>query len=237
MSKKRFLLPAFFAVLAVLSSSGCSRQKVPQPPKTQPELLLEIYDAARKQQYNAATLKIQKMRALDPTNVFLAELENTIRFNRMTAVVNTYIDMGKFEAALTTIQNYEKKYGSTEGSNKTREQLELIVGLDRQIQATKTARYSEQRELELEKLKKMTENLKIPEGIANFIQKQESVIPELRNREKAITLWEIRQITKDALLAGDRRVAAVFAAADAVESPGEDPFLPPDGKPDAVKQP
>ena len=108
MLKKRFVLSAVGVCLAVLLSSGCSKQKVPPPPKTQPELLLEIYDAARKQQFNAALLKIQKMRALDPTSVFLAELENTIRFNRMTAVVNTYINTGKFEAALHSIQEYEK---------------------------------------------------------------------------------------------------------------------------------
>jgi len=221
MMKKNILMPAFCAGLALLFSSGCSRQKVPPPPKTQPELLLEIYDSARKHQYNVTMLKIQKMRALDPSNIFLAELENTIRFNRMTSVVNKYIHDGKFEAALMTIQNHEEKYGTTDESTSTKEQLARIVQLDQQIQATKAARHSDQLEQELAKLKKITENVKISRGIANFIKKRESVIPELRNREKAIMLWEFRQMTIDALKARDSRVAAVFAAAYAMESPGD----------------
>ncbi len=204
--------------LAAAVTAGCSRQKPPPPPKTQPELLLEIYDAARKQQFNAALLKIQKMRALDPTSVFLAELENTIRFNRMTAVVNTYINAGKFDAALRSIEEYEKKYGSTEESAKTREQLTWIVRLDQQIQATKAARYSDQLEREVADLKKLVKNIKIPSGITNFIQKKESMIPELRKREKTIMLWELRQMTEDSQAARDRGAAMVFAAVHAVES-------------------
>lgn len=221
MLKKRFVLSAVGVCLAVLLSSGCSKQKVPPPPKTQPELLLEIYDAARKQQFNAALLKIQKMRALDPTSVFLAELENTIRFNRMTAVVNTYINTGKFEAALHSIQEYEKKYGSTEDSARTREQLQLIVQLDKQIQAAKAARYSDQLKQELAELKKIAKKIKISPRITNFIKKRESVIPELRNRERAILLWELRQMVKDSLMAGDQRAALAFAVVYAAESPGE----------------
>ena len=221
MLKKRFVLSAVGVCLAVLLSSGCSKQKVPPPPKTQPELLLEIYDAARKQQFNAALLKIQKMRALDPTSVFLAELENTIRFNRMTAVVNTYINTGKFEAALHSIQEYEKKYGSTEDSARTREQLQLIVQLDKQIQAAKAARYSDQLKQELAELKKIAKKIKISPRITNFIKKRESVIPELRNRERAILLWELRQMVKDSLMAGDQRAALAFAVVYAAESPAE----------------
>ncbi len=237
MLKNRFMLSAVCACLTVLLSSGCSRQKVPPPPKTQPELLLEIYDAARKQQFNAALLKIQKMRALDPTSVFLAELENTIRFNRMTAVVNTYINAGKFDAALHSIQEYEKKYGSTDESTQTREQLSLLVHLDKKIQEVKAARYSDQLEQKLTDLKKMVKNVKIPSGIANFIQKKESVIPELRDRERKIMLWELLQMVKDSQMAGDRRAAIAFVTVYAMESGEKDQILSLSDGPSAVKKP
>ena len=93
---------------AVIWTAGCAKQKAPPPPRTQPELLLEIYDSARRQQYEAALIKIQKMRALDPTSVFLADVENVIKFNRLTAVVNAYLRMGKFEEALNALLDLKK---------------------------------------------------------------------------------------------------------------------------------
>ena len=129
------------AALAVIS--GCSRNDVPSPPKTQPELLLEIYDSARKQQYNAALMKLQKMRAMDPSSVVLPEMENVIHFNRLSAIVNRYLQMGKFEEALDAIQQYESKYGYNDSTTKTKERLFLIARLDRQIRSIQQCKRSE----------------------------------------------------------------------------------------------
>ena len=216
---RRFLLQVLTGICAAVFFSGCSRKEVPPPPRTQPELLLEIYDAARKQQYNAALLKIQKMRALDPTSVFLAELENTIRFNRMSGVVNTYLRMGKFDKALAAIQDHERKYGVSEASAKAREQLLFITRLDHQIRQLKAARHSDQLEEEIGKFRVLTKKAKLSPKITNFIRKKVSMLPELRDREKAMTLREIRQMAEDSLRAGERRTAAVFATVYAAEAP------------------
>ena len=155
------------AALAVIS--GCGRNDVPPPPKTQPELMLEIYDTARKQEYNAALLKLQKMRAMDPTSVVLPELENVIHFNRLSAVVNTYLQMGKFEEALNAIQQYESRYGYSDSTTKTKERLFLIARMDRQIRAIQQCRRSEPLEQEIKELKKLTKNIKLSPKIANFV--------------------------------------------------------------------
>ena len=216
---KRFLLQVLAGICAAVFFSGCSRKEVPPAPKTQPELLLEIYDAARKQQYNAVLLKIEKMRALDPTSVFLADLENTIRFNRLSAVVNTYLNMGKFDEALAAIQVYERKYGYSEASTKAKEQLLFITRLDHQIREIKAARHSDQLEEELGKIRRLTKNAKLSAKISNFIKKKESMLPELRDCERAITIREIRQMAEDSLKAGEPATAAVFATVYAAEAP------------------
>ena len=216
---RRFFLLVTACICVAVFFSGCSRKAVPPPPKTQPELLLEIYDAARRHQYNAALLKIQKMRALDPTSVFLAELENTIRFNRLSAVVNTYLNMGKFDAALAAIEDYERKYGATETSSKTREQLLFITRLDHQIRKIKAARHSDQLEKEIAKIKILIKDADLSAKIMNFIKNKESVIPELRDCERIMTLREIRQMAEDSLRVGERRTAFVFATVYAMEAP------------------
>lgn len=205
--------------LCLTAVIGCSKRNIPPLPKTQPELLLEIYDAARKEQYNAALLKIQKMKALDPTSVFLAELENTIQFNRLTAVVNAYLQMGKFEEALNTLLEYEKKHGYTDYTTKIKEQLLFIARLDHQIREIKTVQRADKLEQSVDELKKLTKNIALPPKIMNFIQKKESDISRLRDLETKMMLREIRLMLMDCMNAGNRRVASVFAAVYAMEVP------------------
>lgn len=229
--KLRYGLQVLWLIFAALLS-GCSKREVPPPPKTQPELLLEIYDAARKQQYNAALLKIQKMRALDPTSIFLSELENTVRFNRLTAVVNAYLQMGKFEEALNALQDYEKQHGYTEATEATKKQLFFIARLDHQIRRIKTARRSDELEKEIQDFQTLTEKTDLSPKIVNFIEKRESDIPVLRNWEKQMTMREIRQMMEECQKAGDRRAGLVLTTVYEMESSGvtDRLELPPSGE-------
>ena len=224
-------------LLLFVLGAGCSKRDVPPAPKTQPELLLEIFDAARKQQYNATLLKLQKMKALDPTSVFLAELENTVRFNRLTAVVNTYLQMGHFEAALNALQDYEKRYGYNDDTGRARESLSLIVSLDRQIRLVKQAERSDQLDQEIKNLKNLAKNIKLSPKIVNFMQKKESMLPDLRKKEAVLTNRELLTQTEDWFGAGEYRNGAVMAAVYALTVPGRNErILALLSGPDPIKQ-
>ena len=54
----------------------------------------------------------------------------------------------------------------------------------------------------------------------NFIEKKKSMLPELRDCERIMTIREIRQMAEDSLMAGERPTAAVFATVYAAEVPG-----------------
>jgi hypothetical protein len=220
MKKYRWLQTA--GLVFLILGSGCSKREVPPPPKTQPELLLEIYDSARKNQYNATLLKLQKMRALDPTSVFLAELENTVRFNRLTAVVNTYLQMGHFEAALNALQDYEKRYGYTDYTSRAKERLSLIVQLDRQLRQVRQANRSDRLEQEIKALRNLAKNIKLSPKIENFVRKKESMIPGLRKVEEELMNRELLCETEDWFRTGDRGNGAVLAAIYAMAVPGND---------------
>ena len=227
------------AALAVIS--GCGKNDVPAPPKTQPELLLEIYDSARKQEYNAALMKLQKMRAMDPASVVLPELENVIHFNRLSAIVNRYMQMGKFEEALNAIQQYEAQYGFNDSTTKTKERLFLITRLDRQIRAIQQCKRSEALEKEIADLKKLTENIKLSQKIANFIKKWESMLPELRKIETGLMFRELQQEIEDRFQAGEQKTGEVLMAIYALSVPGQTERTPavlnsPDQKTDRKKQ-
>ena len=232
---------SMIGLAALVMISGCSRNDVPAPPKTQPELLLEIYDSARKQQYNAALMKLQKMRAMDPSSVVLPELENVIHFNRLSAVVNTYLQMGKFEEALNAIQQYEAKYGYNDSTTKTKERLFLIARLDRQIRVIQQSKRSEALEKEIGDLKKLTKNLKLSPKIANFIKKRESMLPELRRIETGLMFRELQQEIEDRFQAGEPKTGEVLSAIYALSAPGQTERMPavlngPDRKTNRKKQ-
>ena len=216
--KKRFWTWAV-CLCAVIWTAGCAKQKAPPPPRTQPELLLEIYDAARRQQYEAALIKIQKMRALDPTSVFLAEVESVIKFNRLTAVVNAYLRMGKFDEALNALLDYERKNGFSDATEKAKERLTLFAQLDRQIRLVKEARRSDDLEKRIGDLKELMKKTGNSPKIENFIRKNESILPELREQETALMLRELHQTSLDRLLIGDRRTAYVLSAIFALRAP------------------
>ena len=219
---KRYSWLRIACLLFLILGTGCSRREVPPPPKTQPELLLEIFDSARKNQYNATLLKLQKMRAMDPTSVFLAELENTVRFNRLTAVVNTYLQMGHFEAALNALLDYEKRYGYSDYTSRAKERLSLIVKLDGQIRKIKQTNRSEALEQELKELKNLAKNIKLSPKIVNFLQKRESMLPDLRKVEAELTNRELLAEAEDWVRDGDYRNGAVPAAIYAMTVPGSD---------------
>lgn len=220
MKKRAWLKTAGLIVL--IAGAGCSKRDVPPPPKTQPELLLEIYDAARKQEYNATLLKLQKMRALDPTSVFLAELENTVRFNRLTARVNAYLQMGRFDDALSALHEYEKRYGYSDATDRAKERLFRLASMDRQIRRIKQARRSEEMEKEIRELKKLTQNIKLSRKIGNFLKNRESMLPELRKQETVLMHRELLAITGDRLAAGEKRSGAVLAAICALTVPDQE---------------
>ena len=223
MKKNSWLRTA--GLIFLILGSGCSKREVPPPPKTQPELLLEVYDSARKNQYNVTLLKLQKMRALDPTSVFLGELENTVRFNRLTAVVNTYLQMGHFEAARNALQDYEKRYGYTDYTSRAKERLSLIVQLDQQIRQIKQSDRSDYLDREIKELKNLSKNIKLSPKIVNFVRKKESMIPEMRKVEAELTNRELRCETEDWFRAGDHGNGAVLAAIYAMAVPGNDELI------------
>lgn len=201
---------------------SCSDQsEAPAPPKIQPELLLEIVQTVRTHQYEAALAKIQKLRALDPTSVFLAEAENIVRFNRMTAVVRTYLDLRNFDAALNTIHDYEKHYGVSNETTRAKNTLFTVASLDTWISRAKSARSSVSLRNALDQIDKITKNIEVSPKIENFIKKQRSYVGRLQQKERKQALLEIWTEIREQRENGDDRLADVLEAVYAAAYPGK----------------
>ena len=72
-----FLATAFFSCVFFCA---CSKP-APEPPRVRTELILEIFDSLQRKDYKNALAKIERLKELDPTNVFLSEFEHIERAN------------------------------------------------------------------------------------------------------------------------------------------------------------
>ena len=200
---------------------SCSDRKVPPPPRAQPELLLEIYDLSRKREYNSALAKVQKMRALEPTNTFLAELEGTIRFNIMTAEVNKRLQNGDFDSALISIQRYETLFGSSAFTTAAKNRLFVLSEVNSLIGRAKTTVKPAELEKIFVRLNALSKEIKFSPKVTNFLQDQVSILNSLRKVERDRMLFGVREDAIALFKTGDAGTASVFTAAYALEAPGD----------------
>jgi len=91
--------------------SGCGKKQAPTPPKNRPELINDTLNVLKERQHEVALKKIERLRELEPTNVFLANLEILERNNAIIAEAQQEIDKYNLKKALSIINDGIKKFG------------------------------------------------------------------------------------------------------------------------------
>ena len=91
-------VPAMLLAAAILC--GCSKGKAPPSLPTQKaDLVLEMFASLEKGDHKAALAKVERLRALEPDNIFLANLEARERNNVILAEVQKCLDEGNMDGA------------------------------------------------------------------------------------------------------------------------------------------
>lgn len=107
---KNLSLLILFA-FSVFLLNGCGKKPPPDPPKSQPELILGILDALKNKQHQVALKKIERLRELEPTNVFVANLEILEKNNAIIALAQDEINDADLPGALEKVNEGIKKFG------------------------------------------------------------------------------------------------------------------------------
>ena len=102
----RLLLIAALFILA-----GCGKNVAPPPPKARADLVLSLYDAMRNRRHEDALRKIDRLREIAPSNVFLANLEKLERNNSILKRAQMFINAGDLKGASECVSNGIVKYG------------------------------------------------------------------------------------------------------------------------------
>ncbi len=212
------------ALSAALFLASCSDDKLPSPPTAHPELLLEIYDATSKGEHKAALKKIERLRTIEKTSVFLSELEAVERNNAVMEQVNQYVKTGDFAGALKYLEAQEIKNGKHDDTTEAKEQVRLLAEIDSLLNEAQTARSSDRLAKTVEDLRKTAKKIMISQKIQNFIDRKESEIRTMQTVEKdRMQFGMIADI--GAMLEQGNAEAAAVAAVLALEDE-ENPVLP-----------
>lgn len=97
--------------LGVLLLAGCGQGPPPDPPKSRTDLVLDILEALERRDHKVALKKVERLRELDPTNVFLANLEILERNNSIIIEAQEEINKGDLSGALKKVNDGMKKHG------------------------------------------------------------------------------------------------------------------------------
>ena len=212
-------------VLACLFLTACSDNDLPSPPKAHPELLLEVYDATAKGEHKLALMKIERLRSIEKTSVFLSELEAVERNNAVMEQVNDLVAKGDFSTAMKYLEAQEIKNGKHEDTAEAKEQLDKLRKIDRLLQEARSAKFSSQLKKTLIALRAATKNIMISQKIQNFIQRKESEVKTMQMTEKDRMLFGMIADIGN-LLEQDRKDAAAAVTALLALEDGDNPALP-----------
>ena len=211
--------------LALLFLAACSDNDLPSPPKAHPELLLEIYDATAKGEHKLALVKIERLRAIEKTSVFLSELEAVERNNAVMERVNDLVGKGDFSTALKVLEAEEIKNGKHEDMTEAKEQLAQLMKVDSLLRDAQSAHSSAKLKKAVSGLHTAAKNIMISQKIQNFIERKESEVKTMQMTEKDRMLFGmIADI--GSLLEQDRRDTAGAVTALLALEDGKNPALP-----------
>ncbi len=123
---------------------SCGRKPPPDPPRTLPEIVLEAIDALSSGDHKLALAKVERLRELAPTNVFLANLEILENNNVIIVEAQRQINMGNLQKALGIVNESIIKDGRHADLLSASSKLALAVKTDEILQVFKTPRDSTQ---------------------------------------------------------------------------------------------
>ncbi len=122
-----FQKPALLAaaVLSLLLASGCGKKaEVYDPPNSRAELVIELNKALLRKDHASAVKKVERLRKLDPSNVFLANLEISERNNGIIAEAQELLDKGDYDSAARRIGESMKSFGMQESLSAAKAELD-----------------------------------------------------------------------------------------------------------------
>ena len=165
---------------------GCGEDKIPDPPLIRSQTVIDTYNVLEKNEHSVALKKIVRLRKIDPSNVFLANLEVLERNNSVIDEAQLKIDDGDLVSALAIVSAGIRKHGKHKDLIRAQKKLKVVTKIHEILDVFKEPRDSEQLSAAATQLKKIGETYK-PASI--FISLCDRKLVEAKLMDK----WEMNR--------------------------------------------
>ena len=234
---------AISAAVVALCVTGCGEKPPPPPPLSRSALVLETISAMESKNHDMALRKIARLRAVEPSNVFLANLETLETNNSVIAQAQLKIGEGALNEALAVVEDGIREYGRPDELMKARKKLAVAAKVEQLLKIFDNPRDSAQLAAAAKALNKIAKVYPPAAAFAPIAKKQLARAQEMNKfeTEEAISMLcsQIDQSWKN----GDQDIDILYAVLE-IERPdhpllktymdylGGDPYAEPEPYPD-----
>ena len=186
---KPLLLPAI-AILSAALFCACSKP-APEPPRVRTELVLEIFDSLQRRDHKNTLAKIERLKELDPTNVFLSEFEHIERANIRIQEAENALLRNDRKRAEQAIQDAIRVIGPMPPLVAAANEISALADLEILAEKIAAPLTSAGLEKDLAEFNRKISRFKTNPKLREFAQKRIPVVKQLREREDKITLNDL----------------------------------------------
>ena len=180
LSGKLFILPAFIMLAGM---AGCGKKEIPDPQLSQIRLVSDIFKNLADNKHEQAINRIIKLKAIDPENVFLAELEENEVNNIYLSTVQEQLNAGDVNAALKTIDQARKKHGLYRSLMQADAELKNLRALQESTARMQQAESSERVYAEIELCRKIVSEYPPAKTLEPMFQKKQREADRMARQE------------------------------------------------------
>jgi hypothetical protein len=179
----RYLIAFIFTIGLV----GCGKKEIPSPPAAHALLVKKLFNNLSKKQHDPAIKRIQKLRALTPSNEFLIQLEEREFCNNYIREAQKLLDDGKVPQALTVISAAKKKYPLNRNLLAIQIELIQLEGLQKRIKLLNSAKSSKEMNLQINAIAQFIKKYPAAKALRPLLRKEilQSFKQKLNEEERA----------------------------------------------------
>lgn len=202
----------------LMLQQGCSRQTAPDPPRSRSRLTLELFEALQSRDHGTALAKLERLRSIDDTNLYLANLHNMEIENIAILEAEKELENYEPQKAVEILEKAMKSYKQSEALLNAKAQVFSMMELSSCIRELKRPSSSIAMKKAALSLNKMSESDKSLKIFNSFIREcvDNAFNLEKSEREKALSSLAC-DIRANAAEGG--RITPYMLAELAVESP------------------
>lgn len=187
---KNFFLVTL-AVLILFSAASCGKKTPPSPPTMRMEIVLDIFDALKRSDHKTVIAKIERLKAIDRTNVFLSEFEGIERANLMLQVAEKALIRNDRKRAEEAVREAIRQVGNVSNLLKASEDIRTISEMERLAELIVDPVNSAALQSDINEFRALAAKFKNNSRILAFADRHERRIPILKLREHKITMYSM----------------------------------------------